>query len=148
MDLDLIKIDMQAETGETVIRSLGEAMQAKGYVRKTYIEAVLQRESRLPTGLELGDFGVAIPHTDPEHVDEAAVGIAVLQKPVKFRCMIDPEKEISVRLVFLLAIKDPARQVVLLQSMMSVFQDTALLHRLELAKSRQEVADALNHVIQ
>lgn len=57
----------------------------KGYVKSTYIDAVLEREKTLPTGLDIGEMCVAIPHTDSKHVNESNVALAVLKNPVEFR---------------------------------------------------------------
>lgn len=67
----------------------------KGYVKSTYIDAVLEREKTLPTGLDIGEMCVAIPHTDSKHVNESNVALAVLKNPVEFRNMIDPSKKLK-----------------------------------------------------
>lgn len=115
----------------------------KGYVKSTYIDAVLEREKTLPTGLDIGEMCVAIPHTDSKHVNESNVALAVLKNPVEFRNMIDPSKKVEVMVVFLLAINDPDSQVTLLSKLMSVFQNVELLKQIKGSSSTEEVTKLL-----
>ena len=65
---ELIAVDVQAETSEEAIRKVGQIFLDNGFVKDTYIDAVVAREKVYPTGLQLADMGVAMPHTDPPHV--------------------------------------------------------------------------------
>lgn len=146
MDQDLIKMSLEAENEADVIAQLGAEMQKKGYVRESYIAAVMEREAKLPTGLDINGFSVAIPHTDPEHVNQAAFAVGILKNPVLFHCMAMPDVCTPVRLVFLLAIKDPEKQVALLQQLMAVFQDVELLQAILQAETKSEIAQKLAHI--
>ena len=53
----------------------------------------MKRESVYPTGLPVGEINVAIPHTDPEHVNNAAICLGILEKPVTFNVMGMEEKQ-------------------------------------------------------
>ena len=147
IDLDLVLLDMEAKTSRDVIGKLGKLMLSKNDVKDSYIEAVIAREEELPTGLCIGDFYVAIPHTDSNHVNKSSIAIATLKSPVEFREMVDPDKKINVELVFLLAVKDPKQQVTLLKSLMSVFQNKQLLMKLKTAKEKTEIAELLKTIV-
>lgn len=147
MDLDLIKINLDVNDNEEVINELGTMLLKKGYVKDTYINAVIQRERILPTGLDLGELGVAIPHTDSQHVNQANIAIGLLKNPIEFSCMVDPTKKIKVQLVFLLAIKNPEKQVELLGKLMAIFQDIELLKSIQKSTSKEEIKRKLNHLI-
>mgnify|MGYP001383663798 CR=1 FL=1 len=144
VDLDLIELNMEAATAEEIIQRLGELMAAKQYVKTSYINAVLEREKSLPTGLALGDFCVAIPHTDSVHVNQSTIAIACLKQAALFQSMIDPQEQLKVELVFLLAVKDPNSQVQLLKNLMAVFQNKELLLQIRNAASKREVSSLLN----
>jgi PTS system galactitol-specific IIA component len=132
------------DSGE-VIKRLSWLLEKKGYVKSSFFDAVLKRELSLPTGLELeGDVNAAIPHADVEHVNVPSVALAVLGKPVTFRCMVEPEKDLPVQLVFLLAMNEPKKQIELLQHVASILQDNELVNRLVKSRSEKEVMDALN----
>jgi len=143
MNSDLIALNLEVKNKEEVIKELGKRMFEKGYVKSTYIDAVLEREKTLPTGLDIGEMCVAIPHTDSKHVNESNVALAVLKNPVEFRNMIDPSKKVEVMVVFLLAINDPDSQVTLLSKLMSVFQNVELLKQIKNSSSTEEVTKLL-----
>ncbi|NRT77796.1 PTS sugar transporter subunit IIA [Clostridium beijerinckii] len=143
MNSDLIALNLEVKNKEEVIQELGKRMFEKGYVKSTYIDAVLEREKTLPTGLDIGEMCVAIPHTDSKHVNESNVALAILKNPVEFRNMIDPSKKVEVMVVFLLAINDPDSQVTLLSKLMSVFQNVELLKQIKSSSSTEEVTKLL-----
>lgn len=146
MNLDLIALNLEVKNKEEVIRELGKRMFEKGYVKHTYIDAVLEREKTLPTGLDIGEICVAIPHTDSKHVNESNVALAVLKNSVDFNNMIEPSKKVQVRVVFLLAINDPNSQVSLLSKLMSVFQNVNLLKQIRNSSNIEEVAKLLEFI--
>ncbi|CUH94564.1 hypothetical protein P22_0630 [Propionispora sp. 2/2-37] len=144
LDLDLLVLGMEAKTSDEVITHLGKLMLEKQYVKDSYVDAVLTRETTLPTGLSIGNFYVAIPHTDSNHVNQSTIGLAALKKPVIFRSMINPEEKLEVELVFLLAVKDPALQVKMLKNLMAIFQNKELLMKIKAAESKEQAAELLN----
>lgn len=146
MDTDLVLLDLEVKDHEEVIKRLGSKMLEKGYVKTTYIDAVLEREKNLPTGLNLGNFSVAIPHTNVDHVHTAHFAVGVLKNPVQFRSMINPTEQLDVGLVFLLAIKNPETQVLLLKKLMGVFQDIALLEKIKQADTKEKVGVLLEFI--
>lgn len=147
MDADLIKINLDVNTNKEVIKTLGNLMQQKDYVKSGYIEAVLKREASLPTGLDIGGICVAIPHTDPVHVNKPAIAVGLLNKPVKFHCMIAPDRELDVKVVFLLAVKNPEKQVELLKKLMALFQNVNILRQIENADKSETVAQIMEEAI-
>lgn len=146
IDIDLVTLDMKAKTSREVIENLGKLLLDKNYVKDSYIDAVIAREEELPTGLTIDDFYVAIPHTDSNHVNKSSLAIATLKSPVQFREMVNPDEKINVELVFLLAVKDPSDQVILLKSLMAVFKNKKLLIEIKNAKDKIEVAELLQDV--
>ena len=85
--------------------------------------------------------GVAIPHTDAEHVNEPAICFARLTKPVDFVIMGDDEETVSVDLVVMLAMKEPHAQIDLLQNLMGVFQDEDALTYLKTQNDKQSIVN-------
>jgi len=145
---EAVALNLKAASAEEVIRFLAAALLRGGYVRETFAQAALEREARLPTGLQLaGDINAAIPHTDIEHVIRPAVGLATLVEPVVFKNMIDPSQSIPVRLVFLLALEQPKSQVEMLQQVATVLQNPQVVQDLIQAQSLEAVHRALAAVI-
>ena len=95
----------------------------------------------MPTGLPLGyALNVAIPHTDPEHVLKPGIALAVLEQPVNFANMEDPDEAVPVGFVFLLAINDKDKQIDMLQEIMDTIQSEAALASLRNAKTTEDIA--------
>jgi len=135
---ELILVDLEATTAEQAIRALAETMQAKGYVKDTFVNAVLQREATYPTGMPT-EVPVGMPHTDVEHCLKPGIGLGILKNPVTFQAMGDPSQSVSVHLVFLLSVVNPASQVKLLHKLIDFFQQSAKMNFLAKVHS-QDVA--------
>jgi PTS system galactitol-specific IIA component len=113
-------------------------------VRSTFIQAALDRERQLPTGLPLeGKYNAAIPHTDIEHVIRPALALATLTDPVIFQNMIQPEEGVPVQIVFVMALEQPKSQVEMLQEIAGVLQDSQRIELLMQAASFEQVQQAL-----
>lgn len=143
----IIRNQLDVQNSNDVIKELGGIFLESDLVKETYINAVLEREQTMPTGLNTGTINVAIPHTDSEHVNESALALATLKKPVKFRLMDDPTKEVDVEIVFLLAVKDPMEQLGLLRKLMSIFQDDKLIYKMKNAQDDHSLNEILNSVL-
>lgn len=137
---DAMALGIEAESPEQVIRLLAGKLEALGYVKPSYADAVVKREQTMPTGLPLGQaINVAIPHTDPEHVIRPGVALGVLATPVAFANMEEPDERVPVGVVFLLAIDDKDKQIDMLQEIMETIQDPATLGGLARARTSGEV---------
>jgi len=65
-----------AKDAEDVVNALGNRLFEAGCTKESFVQAALEREKKMPTGLPLsGDFHAAIPHTD---VGLAVIPIALL----------------------------------------------------------------------
>ena len=117
---NLMIFDMEASSYEDVIGQLADLLFEKGYVKETYKQGVLDREKVYPTGLILGEKNIAIPHTEVSHVNKAAIAVAKLKNPVNFKYMADPNTDVSVSLVFMMAISDPKGHIPVLSKIMEL----------------------------
>lgn len=140
-------INIKANSYQSIIRKLGTHLFDKGYVKDSFVQAVLDREEVYPTGLEAPGGGVAIPHTDTEHVITSTLGLATLKEPVDFRAMAEPDKIVSVSVVMMLAITDPEKVVPVLRKVISIVQDAAAVEGLINATSKQHAKQiVVNHI--
>ena len=140
-----VKLGLEAGDTEDVVSVLGDGLFEAGYVLDTFVEAALQRESELPTGLPLaGDYNAAIPHTDIEHVLKPGLALATLTDPVIFHNMVSPEEEVPVHLVILMALDEPKAQVEMLQEIAGVLQNAQVIDELMAAQDFSEVQAALS----
>jgi PTS system galactitol-specific IIA component len=121
---------LEAADATAVISLLARKLVELGHARPSLEAAVLAREAASPTGLPLAGRKVAIPHSDPEHVAAAAIAVATLARPVVFRELGNPEQELAVELVALLAIPDAEQAQRELVGLIERLQQPAFVDRL------------------
>ena len=136
---ELILVDVEANNYEEAIRKVGKRLFDNGYVKDTYIDAVVAREADFPTGLHLEGIDIAMPHTAGIHVNTPAVCVAKLAKPVEFSHMGDPETKVQATLLFMMAIKNPDEQIETLQAVMGIFTNQEAIEELKAAKTEAEL---------
>jgi PTS system galactitol-specific IIA component len=135
-----VALQYEASNSKDVIAHLGKCLFDAGYVRETFVDAALDRESRLPTGLPLsGDVNAAIPHTEVEHVLKPGLAMATLSAPVTFQNMVSPDEAVPCQLVFVMALDQPKAQIEMLQEIAGILQNPEVINRLMSAKDFEEV---------
>jgi galactitol PTS system EIIA component len=145
---EAVDLGLDAEDAGDVIRRIGGKLLSAGYVRDTFIEAVLEREKTIPTGLPLsGKYNAAIPHTDVEHVIRPGIGMATLLRPVVFKNMVSPDETVEVQLVFVLALEQPKSQIEMLQEVAQVLQRPDVVSALMEARDLEQVHVALQGTV-
>ncbi|MGC3995042.1 MAG: PTS sugar transporter subunit IIA [Propionicimonas sp.] len=132
--------DAASDRDEALRRLAGEFV-SRDLVLASFPDAVLDREQRYPTGLDLGDIAVAIPHTDAEHVRTDQLGFMSLQNPVTFRQMGDDTATAEVSLVIMLALHKTEDQIPMLQKLVELIQDRTSIDTLRTTTSPLEVVE-------
>lgn len=138
-DESLTVVGLACKDRIEVIEHLTGLLVKGGYVKDTYLPNVLAREASMPTGLQTKVGGVAIPHTDSEHVMRSTMAIGLLEKPVKFKNMAAPSEDVEVRLVFLLAIAEKQAVMEVLARMAEMFLDPDILGQIFSLKDGKEL---------
>lgn len=126
------------------IQTLGDLLFDGGYVRETFVEAVLEREKIFATGLPTAEIQVAIPHADIEHVIRPAIAIGVLDEAVEFGEMGNPDETVNVNIVCMLAVSKSETLVSLLKNLVGIFQNADVLHQIIDAKDAVKIAAIFN----
>ena len=72
------------KTKEEALSYLTDKLISKGIVKESYKQAIIDREHVFPTGLQFESYGIAIPHTDVEHVNKEQIALMTLKEPVSF----------------------------------------------------------------
>lgn len=144
---ELIVHNLEAENYEDAIRKVGAKLYDAGFVKDTYIAATLGRELEYPTGLQLENVAIAMPHTDAVHVNRPAVCIARLKHPVTFAHMGDPDTKVEAEIMFMMAIQNPDEQIDTLQKVLGVFQNPDVVAAFCNAKSEDELFAAAQKYI-
>lgn len=141
LDEALIFTKLQADTYKDVMNQVGGALIKKGYAKDSYSEALIAREQEFPTGLDVNGIGVAIPHTDVDHVIKPGIAIAILDKPVDFILMGSDDDHVDVKIIFMLAVVNPSEHLGQLQKILAIIQDTEVLNKLLKVVNKNEIIE-------
>lgn len=124
LEENLFYTNLKVENSNELLEIMGGNLNEYGYVTEKYTGSIIERESIYPTGLPAGKISIAIPHTDHELVHTTTISVATLEEPVTFKSMAEPDVDIEVAIVFMLAIGEPEGQLEMLQKIMEIIQDT------------------------
>lgn len=147
IDSALIKLNIDSTEKEEILTKMAKKLISEGYAKEGYLQAVINREKEYPTGLPTNGVGVAIPHADIKHVIKPGIAVASLKNSVRFNAMGNPDEQVYVKLIFMLAIKNPSLQISILKKLVSIFQNEQLLIKLTNIKNEDEFADVLDLLI-
>ena len=141
---DLILLNYSAKTQQEVISELGSVMTKRKLVKDDFVLSVLNREEKYPTGLEIGEINIAIPHTEACHVNSPCIGVAVLKEPIFFQRMDDTTKSIKVKIVFLLALSSNHGHMEMLKRIMLACRNQDVLDFLVNTNNKNKVQKMLS----
>ncbi|HEY8891937.1 MAG TPA: PTS sugar transporter subunit IIA [Clostridium sp.] len=143
LNKDLIINNLEADTVDDIFYSLSEMLLKSNFVKDSFYDGLVKRESKFPTGLTLGKYNVAIPHTDAIHVIKPAIAIATLKHPVTFNNM-DGDGQVDVNVVFVMVLKEPHSQIMMLQQLMLLIQNEDILKSMHDAKDSEELYEIIS----
>lgn len=120
---ELIKIDQPFDSQDEFFREISTWLYEKNFVNETFFEAIINREEQFPTGLHTVSFDVAIPHTDPTHIQKPFIAVIRPESPVKFREMGNLDGNCDAKLIFVIGFTQSNSQLSILQKLMKMFLD-------------------------
>lgn len=127
---DLIDLQLEAHSIEGLFEVIATRLLELGYVNSDYLTGLTMRERDFPTGLITQHLNIALPHSETSYVKKPFIYIARLKQPVVVRQMGD-NQEMLVKDIFFLGIKEPTKQVGLLQLLMTLFQEEQFIKTLQ-----------------
>jgi len=136
---ELVCSKLKAKDKEDCLRKIGKILYDNGFVKDTYIDALLKREEIYPTGLNLKGISIAMPHTDRIHVNKAAIAIVILENTVEFKHMGCTGEDVNAEIIFMMAITDPNDQLENLKKVMLAFNDPSIVNEFKNAKTDEEL---------
>lgn len=144
-DPKLIQIGIDAASRDDALKLVARPLVDLGFVTESYPGLVCEREREYPTGLPTRGAPVALAHADAEGgVTGDHIAVGILREPVAFRSMEDMDEQLSVRIVFVLAMASAHAHLEMLTSMMQLIKNERLLVSLLDMDSAEEVCSALN----
>ena len=139
---ELIIPGLKAKNSDEIFEALGGELVKQGYCKESYVQALKDRETEFPTGINMGEKGVAIPHTDVSHVNKKGIAIATLKEPVSFVEMGTDDEFVNAQVIFMLAV-DEKGHLELLQAILGILQDQETLTKLTEAKDAEEIIEII-----
>lgn len=137
-DENITLLDITAIDNIDAIKQLGQILIKNNYIDSSYIDSVIERETTFPTGLALINTGIAIPHSFPDNnIQKNGIAIARLKNPIKFYSMENPDKQISVNMIFLLALANSNDHLDILKKLFLAFQNQELVSQLKNCKNKK-----------
>lgn len=140
----LILLNTNFNSTDELFNGVNDIAFAEGFVTDQFLPKIKAREATFPTGLQLEDRGVAIPHTDADTINKEFVAVVVNQQPISFKRMDDPDSTTPVKVAFVLGLNQPHAQLEMLQSLMGIIQDSSILDKLEAATDQKDIQQILN----
>jgi PTS system galactitol-specific IIA component len=144
---DCIIENLEADTKEEALTHMGKVLLSKGYVKDSFVQAILDREKSYPSGLPMEGHKIAIPHTDAEHVNESVILFARLSKPIEFSSMGDPNEKIQVRLISMFALKEKKKIGYILEVLINTYQDSETLDKILHAEGEEAIYRILREAV-
>lgn len=132
------------EDNTEALTLLTDYLLEKGFVKEGYREAILEREAAFPTGLSTGEINIAIPHADTSFVNQAALCVGILKKPVKFSAMDEPDHQIDVNIIIVLALKEAHGHLEMLQKVVELIKDQDNLKKIVMAGDMKPAYDIIS----
>lgn len=145
---ELILEDLSFTSREELLSFMAGRLVSEGYCRSGFVQAILEREAHHPSGLPMPGRKIAIPHADAAYVRRPAILFARLSSPVQFRSMGDPETLLDVEMVSMLALNGETRIGDLLEVLLTVYQDSALLDLLAESEGPKEIYEVLKRHVE
>ncbi len=118
--------NIKATTQAEMFNFLFTTLDSKGYVHPEYLEKITEREKDYPTGLQLSQIGVAIPHADTEYVKKDTFVVMTSEKGIPFQNMEDASP-VLVKVIIALVFNDKNKHLDNLQLLSTILQNENLL---------------------
>lgn len=142
---ELVFFDTTATTSTGLFSQLREKLAPMGYLEDSWLHAITTRENNYPTGLELDNISVAIPHVEPENIAKPYIAVVKPDAPVAFEpmaAMVD--HPVQAQLVINLGLKaHDEDQVAVLQKLMNVFMDANACEDILAQTTKEGMVDTL-----
>lgn len=136
---NIILFHQDIKDKDELFNVMNQKLVEKNVVNSGFLSHIKKREKTFPTGLKLqSGFGVAIPHTDPKYVNEDQIGFISLNNPINFRQMGSDTETVDAKMVFILCLKEAHKQLNMLQNLMALFGDDAMVKKIYECNSEKE----------
>lgn len=123
-DQKLIFWDVEAVDRADLYQKIAAKLKEAGVVKESYFTALSQREEEFPTGLKTNFLPIALPHANPENVNQAFIAVVKTANDIAMKQM-GTNEDMQTKNFFFLGITAEKQdlQVKLLQRFMQLMND-------------------------
>ena len=139
-----IFLNFDANDRKDFFSKISKILFEKKYVKEGFNDSIIEREEKYPTGFDFGEYKIAIPHTNPEYVNEEGIVTVKLKKPIIFRDMGLDENDLEVSVIFVLLVQKGEEQVNLLTKLMSLLEQKEVYNAIRNASDKEEILRILS----
>lgn len=120
---ELVFFDWECDSTDEFFTKLGDILLERGNVNDGWYEGITTREKNYPTGLLTMGAGIAIPHTDPEFIENPYIAVIKPKTPIVFEAMAGMGDPVPAEIIINLGVLRDGGQVEVLQNLMNIFMD-------------------------
>jgi len=144
-----VKTGITKKDKDEVLKELTQLLVDSGNVESTYINAVIDREKEYATGLRLGgEINVALAHADIIHVKKSGFSLGIMENPIEFNEMGNPEGVVPVHVIFVMAAVNPQAVMGFIERLTErVFMDDAVMQQIHTTKDESVTKDLLTRLL-
>lgn len=147
IDSELIFINPDVSTKEEVLQFLSDELYKRGKVKEEFASKIIERESDFPTGLEVVEVNVAIPHTDKIYVNKSALAIAIVSPTINFNRMDNPVSPVDVSMIFMIAIDETGNHIKVIQTLIEFIQKQDVLKKIITMDDKHQIVELIKENI-
>ena len=134
-----IFLDINLLNREEAFKFVANDLLNRGFVREDYFKGLRVRESEFATGLHFGEYGIAIPHTDPEYIIKDFIVILRPQNPIEFKLMIDHDETGEMNLLFFIGVVNGVDSPNVLMHLTSIMQNKKFISEILSCEDKEEM---------
>ena len=90
-DKELMFLDFECDNQINFFGKMYKILEKRGDVKDSFLNSIIEREKEFPTGLDLGKYKIAIPHTNSEHVNAEKIIFIRNKEKIIFKAKDLPE---------------------------------------------------------
>lgn len=145
---DLV-LKSDARTQKELFKEVGSYLFEKKLVTEGFTQAICERESKHPTGIDLSVVAdslpnVAIPHTEAKYCKTRVIVFVKLKHEICFKYMIKPDESLAVRYLFFILNHEKEKQNTILSDLMEFITKPEHLNHLEKLDTEKEMYEYLS----
>lgn len=134
---------------DQAFKCLSKIFLERGLVKQGYLEALMEREKNYPTGIDLTAVSqefpnIAIPHTESKYCNATKVIVIKLERDIVSKDMMNPDKDLNVKYLFMILNKDGGEQSNILAKIMEFATNKENISMLAASDSLDSIYDVVN----